>query len=65
MKLRDFLFMEVIPDRHAKHVYVVAGATVGGFVFAVTQSWAIAITYDILTALACWSVFAITRFVFD
>lgn len=61
----DFLFREVTPKSWNKHIIVYSGAVVGGFVFAVTQSWAWAITYDILTALSCWGVFAITRFFFD
>lgn len=56
MTLSGFLFREIIPDRHAKYVYMMAGAVVGGIVFALSQSWTWAIFYDVTTAFACFGV---------
>ena len=61
----DVLFREIVPDKHAKYVYMMAGATIGGVVFALSQSWGWAITYDILTALVCWGMFSVLRFFFS
>jgi len=65
MKVHDFLFKEIVPDSHAKYVYMLAGASIGGVVFALSQSWGWAILYDIGTALVCWAVFSTLRFFFS
>lgn len=48
----DILFREIVPERHAKYVYAVAGAIVGATAFVLSQSWGWAVFYDI-----CWGLF--------
>jgi hypothetical protein len=73
MKVYDILFWEIIPARHAKYVYMMAGAFDGGVIFAVSESWGWAIFCDIATAFTCWAALKIAeplvasafRFLFD
>ena len=59
MKVFDILFWDVVPAQHAKYVYMMAGATLGGIVFALSQSWVAAIQWDLTGVFVCWGCFKI------
>jgi hypothetical protein len=50
----SFLNRDIIAPEHTKYVYTTAGAIVGGVMFGMTGSWAMAITWDIIAVVACW-----------
>ena len=50
----SFLNRDIIAPEHTKYVYTTAGAIVGGVMFGMTGSWAMAITWDIIAAVSCW-----------
>ncbi len=50
----SFLNRDIIAPEHTKYVYVTAGAIVGGIMFGMTGSWALAITWDILAVVSVW-----------
>jgi hypothetical protein len=57
MGMLNFLFREVTPKSWNKYIIVYSGAVIGGVVFAMSGgSWTAAITYDLLTVLATWSI---------
>ena len=49
-----FLNRDIIAPEHSKYVYATAGAIVGGVMFGLTGSWAMAITWDVIAAVTCW-----------
>jgi hypothetical protein len=50
----SFLNRDIIAPEHTKYVYTTAGAIVGGIMFGMTGSWAMAITWDIIAVVATW-----------
>jgi hypothetical protein len=50
----SFLSRDIIAPEHTKYVYTTAGAIVGGVMFGMTGSWAMAITWDIIAVVATW-----------
>ena len=45
---------DIIAQENVKYVYATAGAIVGGVMFGMTGSWSVAITWDVIGAVACW-----------
>lgn len=56
MRVSGILAWEVVPARHSKYVYMVAGAVSGGIMFAFSQSWFMALSWDMLGVFLSWAV---------
>jgi hypothetical protein len=50
----SILNRDIIAPEHTKYVYITAGAIVGGVMFGMTGSWALAITWDIIAVVTVW-----------
>jgi hypothetical protein len=49
-----FVNRDIIPQSWMKHLIVYSGAPVGGYIFALTQSWLEAIRWDLCTIACVW-----------